>query len=102
MTQAVPQGGGKHILCSLVYEGVKLKNLIFVYGKWNQSSPSKVISPASVCSLLVQEALFLGATNSSKNRFVCLSTCVLETCAYRTLCYLHSECVTFNLNLCVL
>lgn len=70
VTQALPQGGGKRILCSLVYEGVKLKNLIFVYGKWSQSSPSRVMSPASVCSLLVQEALFLGAMNSGKNMFV--------------------------------
>ena len=33
VTQAPPQGEGTHILCSLVYEGVKLKNLIFVCGK---------------------------------------------------------------------
>lgn len=53
MTQASPQGAEKHILCALVYEGMDLKNLIFAYGVWNQSSPSKVMSCAIVCSHLV-------------------------------------------------
>lgn len=48
VTQALPQGGGKHILCSLVDEGEKLKNLIF---EWNQSSPSEVkVCVFSSCS----------------------------------------------------
>ena len=70
VTQALPRGGGKRTLCLLVYEGMKLKTLIVVYGKWSPSSPSRVMSPASMCPLLVQEASFLGATNSGKNMFV--------------------------------
>lgn len=69
MTQASPQGAGKHIRCSVMYEGMELKNLIFAYGVWNQSSPSKVIYVLCYC-VFSSCSVFLTAMNSSKNRFV--------------------------------
>lgn len=56
-----------------------------------------------VRSLLVQEALFLGATNSGKNRFVLsFHLCSWNLCLQDLTLFLTLRSVTFNLNLCVL